>query len=74
MGDTLKVGFFYVLPDLSSKGLPGDVSSNLFACGGRDGQVRLWDLRNSTACPVTVRVFDSSQRYLLRTVIRSSPP
>ena len=74
MGDTLKVGSIYVLLDLPSKGSSGDVSSNLFACGGQDGQVRLWDLRNSTACPATVRVSDSSQRYLLGTVIRSPPP
>jgi hypothetical protein len=37
----------------------GDTMRDLFACGGRDGLVRLWDMRNlkstpETVCPTTI--------------------
>ncbi|KAF8076199.1 WD40-repeat-containing domain protein [Lyophyllum atratum] len=45
--------FGYNTDKVHGRFIKGATSSTLFACGSRDGNVRLWDLRNVTSVPVT---------------------
>ncbi|THH17631.1 hypothetical protein EW146_g3225 [Bondarzewia mesenterica] len=53
--------FGYEISKLHGRFIRGDVNAYQFACGGRDGCVRLWDVRNPKAQLENVPVFQEQK-------------
>ncbi|RDB23222.1 WD repeat-containing protein 48 [Hypsizygus marmoreus] len=53
--------FGYISDKVHGRFIKGDTWSQLFACGSRDGTVRLWDLRNVKALPAMIACRESQK-------------
>ncbi|KII95337.1 hypothetical protein PLICRDRAFT_48300 [Plicaturopsis crispa FD-325 SS-3] len=53
--------FGYRTDTVHGRFIKGDSQSHLFACGDREGTIRLWDLRNTNGTPATIDCFQGQK-------------